>query len=250
MSNTEIQPAGTYYSDKFEYINQKLREHFQLADKEIDKVKQHVNELVVIVHNDNKDWSLKKICEYIAGRNDDLEEYGFSAKTIYNYLNEQNRQLVDSRKYKRKKGDSTGRTRRGKGTKSQNNVTEPFHESVHETVPEESSRTKSDNLTEIIDTLNKQVADFPSSSSSLSSSSDDNEVIYNDPGKIINEQQEQIKELLRENEELKQPYDVEWTLEGKDHDMYIIIHATPENKGGWAEWDEVKIKKMGLNKRK
>ncbi len=60
-SNTNtIQAARTYHSDRFEYVNQKLREHFQLANKEIDKVKQHVNELVVIVHNDNKDWSIKK----------------------------------------------------------------------------------------------------------------------------------------------------------------------------------------------
>jgi len=54
-TTTRIIPAGTYHSDKFEYVNRKLRERFQLAQGEIDKVKEHVNELVLIVHNDNKD---------------------------------------------------------------------------------------------------------------------------------------------------------------------------------------------------
>ena len=53
--------------------------------------------MVAIVHNDNKDWSIKKICDYIAGRNDDFEELGFSSRTIYNYLDEENRKLIDER---------------------------------------------------------------------------------------------------------------------------------------------------------
>ena len=87
------------------------------------KVKQYVNELVTIVHNDNKDWSLKKVCDYIAGRNDDFEELGFSSRTIYNYLNEENRQLLDTRGRK----------------KLQNNITEPKFESLQNNVLEESS---------------------------------------------------------------------------------------------------------------
>jgi IS30 family transposase len=102
-STTDIQPAaGTYHSNKFEIVNQKLREHFQLANKEMDKVKEKVNELVVIVHRDNKDWSIKKICDYIAGKNDDFEELRFSTRTVYNYLNDESRKLLND----------TGRPRR------------------------------------------------------------------------------------------------------------------------------------------
>src|SRR5215212_10999436 len=91
----------TYSSAQFEFINDKLRQHVKLANDEIDNVKDKVNELVVIVHDDNLGWSLKKICAYIAGRNGDLAEYGFSARTIHRYLDEQNLQLVDKRQQRK-----------------------------------------------------------------------------------------------------------------------------------------------------
>ena len=145
-TNNKIIPAGAYHSNKFDNINYKLREHFQLANKEIYKVKQYVNELVAIVHNDNKDWSIKKICDYIAGKNDDFEELGFSSKTIYNYLNEENRQLIDTGKYKRQKGDSSlkpsqelEQLQQEKGEMLHNNVKEPSHECFHDNVLEQSS---------------------------------------------------------------------------------------------------------------
>ena len=145
------QITNSYYSQNFELTNEELRKHFRLANREIDKAKEKVNDLVVIVHTDNKDWSLKKICEYIAGKNDDLAEFGFSAKTIMNYLNEQNRQLIDT-KHRNKKVD-TGlkpsqeledlRNRKGE-TIVQNNVIEHEHESLHVDVPEDSSITSVD----------------------------------------------------------------------------------------------------------
>jgi hypothetical protein len=147
-SNNNIISAGRYHSNKFDNVNHKLREHFQLANKEIDKVKQYVNELVAIVHHDNKDWSIKKICDYIAGRNDDFEKLGFSSRTIYNYLNEENRQLIDTGKYKRQKGDSSlkpfqelEQLQQEKGEMLHNNVKESTHECFHDTVLEDSSRS-------------------------------------------------------------------------------------------------------------
>lgn len=117
MSNNEIVAAGSYYSDQFEFINKELRQHVKLANNEIENVKDKVNELVVIVHDDNPDWSRKKICDYIAGKNDDLEEYGFSSKTIERYLTEENRnKLVDN---------SRDSSKSKKGKKLQNNVMEP-----------------------------------------------------------------------------------------------------------------------------
>src|SRR5215208_7278256 len=119
-----IVTAETYSSAQFEFINDKLRQHVKLANDEIDNVKDKVNELVVIVHDDNLDWSLKKICAYIAGRNDDLEKYGFSARTIHNYLNEENRQLVDKRQQRKPKEYQSSKLleelRQQKGTIEQN----------------------------------------------------------------------------------------------------------------------------------
>src|SRR5687767_15911602 len=121
-----------YFSKEFKKINDELRVHFGTANNEIEKVKEKVNELVTLVHDDNPKWSVKKICEYIAGYNDDLETLGFSARTIFNYLNEENRQLVDTKIHKRKKGDSINSSsseskslkdfRDRQGIKLQNNV--------------------------------------------------------------------------------------------------------------------------------
>ena len=138
-TKTFVAPAGTYYSDDFEYINQKLRQHFKLANREIDEVKDKVNELVAIVHKDNTDWPLKKICAYIAGRNDDFEEFGFSAKTIIRYLNEENRKLIDTRKQRSQPSPSLEALRREKGELVQNNVMEQSGDRCPQNVLEDSS---------------------------------------------------------------------------------------------------------------
>ena len=152
--NEELaQVTNSYYSKDFEDVNEELRRHFQLANREIDHVKEKVNVLVDILHKDNKNWSIKKICEYIAGKNDDFEELGFSTKTIYNYLNEENRQLIDTRKHKRQKGDSA-RLRESpalKDFREQKGTVDFSCKPLHEKVPEESTRTLSPTTEDIED---------------------------------------------------------------------------------------------------
>jgi len=98
-NNKESITGGTtYFSQEFNDVNAELRSHFKMANREIDNVKEKTNQLVSIVHRDNIEWSIKKICNYIAAKNDDLAEFGFSSKTIYRYLNEENRQLIDLQK--------------------------------------------------------------------------------------------------------------------------------------------------------
>jgi predicted AAA+ superfamily ATPase len=100
MNNNIQRSTDSSFNTEFNKINEELRVHFGAAQSEINNVKTKVNELVIIVHNDNREWSVKRICEYIAGRNDDLERFGFSAKTISNYLNEENKQLIRPKKEK------------------------------------------------------------------------------------------------------------------------------------------------------
>ena len=221
MSKEAIIPAGTYYSDQFEFTNQELRRHVKLANSEIDNVKDKVNELVVIVHDDNPHWKLKKICAYIAGKNDDLEEYGFSARTIYNYLDEQNRKLVDKRYQSQRKpkpienqpSKSLEKLRNEKGTIEQNNVMEQEGEGFHPNVLEESSI--SDNDEPIIDP------------------------------KLLDQKIEQIAELEKEKQELQDTLQtikkekvesamsrsstIEYSIELSDQDLIDI-----RNNGGIA----------------
>ena len=177
--NDEIVAAGSYYSDQFEFTNQELRQHVKLANTEIENVKDKVNELVVIVHDDNELWSLKKICAYIAGKNDDLEEYGFSARTIHRYLSEENKQLVDKRQQRKRKG-----------TIVQNNVTEQSGDTCHPNVLEQSSISKEEEL-----------QDLPEPTGGEEDATEEPEVIY-DP-KLLDEKIEQIAKLEVEKQELQ-----------------------------------------------
>lgn len=197
-SNT-IVAAGTYHSDKFEYVNQKLREHFQRSQDEIEKVKEKVNELVVIVHNDNKDWSIKKISEYIAGRNDDLEEYGFSTSTIYRYLNQENRKLIDKRK------SHSGKSGR-KSTKTSSSSKQPsnFDFTRNQKVPEQSSTTTTATKTtnQTVPNVNKAKTMTEAVDEIYEIENNNEKVIYDDPVRQLQELQSEYKNLLIENESL------------------------------------------------
>ena len=129
--------------------------------------------MVAIVHNDNKDWSIKKICDYIAGRNDDFEELGFSSRTIYNYLDEENRKLIDTTKQK--------------GKNSQNNVLVDDDEAFHHIVPEDSSSEEND-LRELTEPTTQQ-------DQNPDSSEEESREIYD--SKFIDD-------ILKENDKLKE----------------------------------------------
>ena len=218
----DIIPSGAYLSDKFEYVNQQLRQHLELANVEIDKVKEKVNELVAIVHNDNKDWSLKRICDYIAGRNDDFEVYGFSSRTIHNYLNEKNRQLIDAQKQQNRKpkyqpSAALEELRQKKGTYVHDNVLEQSVESLQQKDLEDSSTTTTEEEEK--------------------EAEDDNMMIIN-PG-LLDAKVREISDLQQENDVLKQIFTALGTYEGKEQDLPLLITVNPENQ---------KILKIELNK--
>ena len=140
--------TDSYYSKQFDLINDELRIYFDTANNEIEKVKEKVNELVVLVHGDNPTWSVKKICDYIAGQNSDLESLGFSARTIFRYLSDENRQLVDTKKQKGKPSQTIEDFRNKKGIKLHNNIIVDDDDTSHHQVIEDSSSRSS---SEVID---------------------------------------------------------------------------------------------------
>ena len=214
MSNKEeIVPAGTYYNNDFEVINNELRQHVKLANKEIDNVKEKVNELITIVYNDNKDWSLKKICAYIAGRNDDLEEYGFSARTIHNYLNEENRQLIDTRKQREPLFAPSGsleKLRNEKGEIIQNNVLEQSGESLHQKDIEQSSSSRT--LPTAYDIKDAETTE-----------DEEQEEIYD---------KQFVDRLIKENAKLIDSFTFEYDLEVKDQILPLKVIVYPDKHTG------------------
>ena len=153
--------------------------------------------MVTIVHTDNKDWSIKKICEYIAGKNDDLEEYGFSSRTIYNYLNDENRKLLGPR-----------------GRKMiENNVTEEKFEDFQINVTEDSSTSNTKTLPinykvkEVVNISNKDKAeDFEVPNITTTTIKTNTET----HGTTIDQnerQEEEQRQLIKDQDEYIEQYD-------------------------------------------
>lgn len=109
------------YSKDFDKTNHELKAYWEMGREAVRNVGIKINELVSILHKEHKDWSVSKIAYTIAAANDSLE--GFSRKTIYNYLNNDNKALLDP----------------GKQNQKQNNVLEDGGEGFHHNVTEESS---------------------------------------------------------------------------------------------------------------
>src|SRR5688500_18289389 len=85
---------------------------------------------------------------YIAGQNSDLESLGFSARTIFRYLSDENRQLVDTKKQKDKPSQKREDFRNKKGIKLHNNIIVDDDETSHHQVIEDSFNKSS---SEVID---------------------------------------------------------------------------------------------------
>lgn len=219
ISTTNNEINGVYFSKEFEYKNSELRQQFDLANREIEKVKQKTNELVEIVHNDNPKWSIKKICDYIAGCNDDLEEFGFSSKTIYNYLSEKSRQIIDarrsearnSRKSKYQPSSALEKLRQEKGeTELQNNVTDSFVETFQQKDIENSSITPvSSNVSNV----------------GVEQEGEEEEVSQEYQDKVW-----KLERRITELEESFTPFEVKHTVTVKDQELPFIIKVDPRKR--------------------
>jgi hypothetical protein len=250
-------------SNEFESINDKLRQHIQLANDEIEKVKGYVNELVVIVHNDNPTWSMKKICNYIAGKNSDLEEFGFSASTIYRYLNEENRKLIDARKsHSGSSGSSSGRKpkyapspeledfreQKGKWTILQENDTEQFgFIERNQKVPEQSSSTTSTTSPsiEIANSLEELLGKETTTDDDEDDEQEEADRIAtaaasSDLQQRIWALEQRIVYLEEDRRNLQKSYDVEETIIVKGQEIPIIIHVDPYTRTAKPEFDQKK----------
>ena len=99
----------TTISPLFYTKNEELREIYKDYRNAVtysrEKVEKIINELVEITYGLHPDWSLTKILYAIAAENDDV--FGLNPRSLYGKLSEENRRrLIDTRKYKRKKGDN------------------------------------------------------------------------------------------------------------------------------------------------
>jgi len=239
MSSSTVPATAeeTYSSAQFDFINDKLRQHVKLANDEIDNVKDKVNELVVIVHDDNLGWSLKKICGYIAGRNDDLAEYGFSARTIHRYLDEQNLQLVDKRQQRvrgeKPKGEeyqpskSLEELRQQKGTTiEQKNVMEESGDTCHPNIIEQSSSITNTSREE------EELRDLPEP---VNNKEEEIDVIYEN---TINNYAQKIAQLEEEIIQLKQQqnnkFTFEYDLEGRGQILPLVVTAFKDKETGFV----------------
>src|SRR5215208_6608094 len=204
----ELKPiTNAYSSQEFEYKNQELRDQFNITQNEIEKVKEKTNELVAIVHNDNPKWSVKRICEYIAGCNSELEKFGFSARTIERYLNEENRQLIDSRysktksKYHQPSSALEGfRQEKGELIEVQNNVIEDEEDTRHPIVPEDSSKS------------------FSASTKTIEEE---------DESKEYKDKLWALERRITELEESLKPFEVRYTAIVKGQELPFIIKVDP-----------------------
>ena len=197
----------------------------------------------MILHNDNKDWSIKRICDYIAARNEDIEHLGFSSRTIHNYLNDENRQLVDtSRKPKSRQSKSLKKFREQKGKIVQNNVMEHDVETFQHHLLEDSSIRRNDQEEGVI-----KEYDIPEPEDSFEEPQEEEqkeEVIYDDPARLIKQYEKQIEDLIKINQKLAQDYErvittyeIIETVEIDGKEFTHIIHVNPYKRTAWTEPD-------------
>ena len=92
-------------SGKFEDANHEFRAYWEMGRDAARNAAKKINEMVVILHKQNPKWSINHIANTIWVKNEDLE--GFSKQTIYNNLNNENRQLIDKRQSHRNNNNNS-----------------------------------------------------------------------------------------------------------------------------------------------
>src|SRR5215203_3802682 len=79
----------------FDKTNKEFRAHWNMGREAARNAAIKLNELVRLLHDENPDWTISKIANQIWVKNEELD--GFTRKTIYNNLDEENRKLIDTR---------------------------------------------------------------------------------------------------------------------------------------------------------
>ena len=94
MTTIEI-PNKNNYDKQFEHASHEFRAHWNMGREAARNAAIKINDMVSTSHQQYPDWSINKIAQRIYIKHQELE--GFSRQTIYNNLNDENRQLIDSR---------------------------------------------------------------------------------------------------------------------------------------------------------
>ena len=87
---------------RYKEIKQEYRSFLKQGFKSFEEAHKRMNTMVEILAEDNPDWSIKKIAKQIIIESEGI--IGFkSIQTIYNNLNEKNRELVDPKYHHKSK---------------------------------------------------------------------------------------------------------------------------------------------------
>ena len=81
------------YDEQFSKASHEFKAHWNMGREAARNSENKINHMVSISHQQYPDWSINKIAQRIYIKCQNLE--GFSTRTIYNSLNEENRQLLD-----------------------------------------------------------------------------------------------------------------------------------------------------------
>jgi hypothetical protein len=233
MSSTEIE-----ISKRFERKNEEVRAYYVNYKKCEDELRNKINELAFIVHDEHPDWSLNKIAHFIWVANQDLD--GFSKKEIYRKVTDENRILLDVKVTKPKKSlpsELLEQFRKQKGQELQNNVSEVKFVSRQTNVIEDSS------CTEEIDDSTAAMPQELELEQPLRCS--------DDPEERLEEFEEQIMILSKKQEELEEkyselitPYEVKTTEIINNQELPFIIKVDPYKRTATIELDQKKVKKL------
>jgi len=209
MTTAAIRPSSPHHvidvtnvklSEKFKKANVKFQSAWGMWLDNAQSWAVYINEMIDILHFEHPDWSIKTISRVIRRENDSLR--GFGESTIYRHLNPDNKVLLDLTQQQNRKGK----------TKSQNNVIEQSDFKWNPNVLEDSSSSSKASpeleefrqqkgtkmLTEAIDSV-YDLEDEDEESSTTAG--EPHHVIYDDPEKIMRQQEQQIAKLEKELEE-------------------------------------------------
>lgn len=225
--NTNVIPA------RYQESSIRFREAWlEYIDKE-ELVKFEIVNMVKILESDG--YSRTHAIQKIVEDHNDLK--GFSRRTIYRELPDEMKQdhsLRDLKQYQQQDENENDEDVINKPLDVPNDTNESIN------IPTAYEVKNAETVGEAVDEVYNSVDDYEQEVNEPHDQQYE-EVIY-DPG--------YVKSLEQRILELENSYDTPYSLEGKDTDLPIIIHSIPGKKDAWAEFDETKIKKMGLKKKR
>lgn len=238
-------------SSRWAKKNNEMRAYFINYMEMSDGLGQRINELALITHEENPDWTLNRIASFICIANQDLE--GLSKRSVYNKVTEENRIILDVKKPKRNKSLPSPlleELKQQKGeelteeeeTKLHNKVMDEKFAQVQTFVPEESSRTN---------VMGEEQAQ-EESMGDQEDEDQDQAVIQDDPQKIIKQYEETILKQNKAYEELERKYEqviIPFEAKGSviapnGQEIPIIGKADPYKKTISFEIDQKEVKKI------